>query len=122
MARNRFELEENRKKDALEAVINAAKAGAAYLEPAKATVQKNQSKKTAAKSTGSAKTAAAGGKSTRTAQANPVRAAAVNANQTAARPVPQAAAPASSRGMMRSSRRFYSPKRPEYSRSSVQRW
>lgn len=91
MARNRFELEENRKKEALEAVINAAKAGAAYLEPAKATVQKNQSKKTAAKSTGSAKTAAAGGKSTRTAQANPVRAAAVNANQTAARQVQQAA-------------------------------
>lgn len=91
MARNRLELEENRKKEALEAVINAAKAGAAYLEPAKATVQKNQSKKTAAKSTGSAKTAAAGGKSTRTAQTNPVRAAAVNANQTAARQVQQAA-------------------------------
>lgn len=91
MARNRFELEENRRKDALEAVINAAKAGAAYLEPAKATVQKNQSKKTAAKSTGSAKTAAAGGKSTRTAQTNPVRAAAVNANQAAARQVQQAA-------------------------------
>ncbi|BFL40775.1 peptidoglycan DD-metalloendopeptidase family protein [Agathobaculum massiliense] len=91
MARNRFELEENRKKDALEAVINAAKAGAAYLEPAKATVQKNQSKKTAAKSTGSAKTATAGGKSTRTAQTNPVRAAAVNANQAAARQVQQAA-------------------------------
>lgn len=91
MARNRLELEENRKKDALEAVINAAKAGAAYLEPAKATVQKNQSKKTAAKSTGSAKTTAAGGKSTRTAQTNPVRAAAVNANQAAARQVQQAA-------------------------------
>lgn len=91
MARNRLELEENRKKEALEAVINAAKAGAAYLEPAKATVQKNQSKKTAAKSTGSAKTAAAGGKSTRTAQANPVRATAVNANQAAARQVQQAA-------------------------------
>ena len=45
MARNRFELEENRKKDALEAVINAAKAGAAYLEPAKATVQKNGGEK-----------------------------------------------------------------------------
>lgn len=91
MARNRLELEENRKKEALEAVINAAKAGAAYLDPAKATVQKNQSKKTAAKSTGSAKTAAAGGKSTRTAQTNPVRAAAVNANQAAARQVQQAA-------------------------------